>query len=82
MGDEEMIATWIEQDPLRRPVADARLREHGIAVWAIVADPKSGRDPEQIAKDYEIKLEAVCAAIAYYDRHRAEIDARVARNAA
>ena len=35
----------------------------------------------QVAKDYELPVDAVRAAVAYYERNREAIDARLAQNA-
>ncbi len=62
---------------------DARLREYGVPVWAIVGHWKAvGKSVTTASGDYELPEAAVEAALAYYDRHRNEIDARIADNVA
>ena len=39
-------------------------------------------DAAQVAEEYEVSPEEVRAALAYYKRNKAAIDARLARNAA
>ena len=74
---------WIEQDPDKRPIADARLKDSVVAVWAIVAHFRAvGGDVDQVAADYKLPREAVEAALAYFARHKRRIEARVAMNAA
>ena len=41
-----------------------------------------GKDVEVVARDYELPREAVEAALAYYEVHKAAIDARIASNVA
>ena len=79
--EAELIRRHIIPDPSGFEVADARLREFGTPVWALVAylDVAQG-DPERVAHDYALPREAVEAALAYYRQHRAAIDARVLLN--
>ena len=81
--DACLIEQYIESSPSRPGVEEARLREYGVPVWALIGHYQAvGRDPRQVAADYELPLAAVEAALAYYRRHRAAIDARIAANAA
>jgi uncharacterized protein (DUF433 family) len=50
-----------------------RIAVHDIAVWH-----NQGESPEQIARDFQLTLAQVHAALAYYYDHQAEIDAEVA----
>jgi len=80
---DDLITRYIEPDPHRPGPADARLIGYGVAVWALVAYlPAVSSDIEQVAHDYALPREAVEAALAYYQRHKAAIDARIAVNAA
>jgi hypothetical protein len=84
-ADEDLlIAHYIEDDPYRPGPADARLKEYGTAIWALISymDRALGGDVEQTAADYEVPVAAVEAARAYYNRHRELVDARIALNAA
>jgi uncharacterized protein (DUF433 family) len=82
MRDEELIARQIDPDTRGRGPAEARLLEYGTSVWALMAylDAVKG-DQAAVAADYEIPLGAVGAAIAFYGRHRREIDAKLMANA-
>jgi len=82
--DDALIAQFMEENPQRPGPADARLKESGAAVWAIVEylHAAVGGDLEQAARDYEIPIEAARAVLAYYGRNRSIIDARIAVNAA
>ena len=79
----------IENDLIGRHIdasegaAEARLLL-GPSVWALIAYFKGGakRNPDVLAGAYGIPLEAVEAALAYYHRHKAAIDGRIAVNVA
>ncbi|HZR98768.1 MAG TPA: hypothetical protein VFE37_08685 [Chloroflexota bacterium] len=78
-----LIEQYIEPNPDRPGVGDARLREYGVPVWALVGyGEATGRDAVATARAYRLPLEAVEAALAYRDRYPAEIAARIADNAA
>lgn len=80
---QELITRWIEPHPWKQGVEEARLRESKISVWALIGYlPMVGGDEARVAEDYLIPTEAVEAAVAYYRQHQAEIDARLASNAA
>ena len=81
--DEELIAQHIDANPQGRGPAEARLAEYGTPVWALIAylDAVKG-DRAAVAADYEVPEEAVAAAIAFYERHKPQIDARLLVNAA
>jgi uncharacterized protein (DUF433 family) len=82
-NDDDLIKRYIEPDPHRSGPAYARLKESGVHVWALVGHwQATGRETEPVAQDYELPREAVQAALAYYRRHTAAIDAHLAANAA
>ena len=83
-GADSLIARYIEENPHKPGPADARLKDAGTAVWALVShlDRAVGGDVAQVALDYQVPVEAVQTARAYYKRHRKLIDARIALNAA
>ena len=83
MNEQELIARHIEPDSCRSAPHEARLVEHGVSVWAIIAylGVVNG-DVKQVAEDYDVPVEAVQAALAYYQRYKDLIDARIAINAA
>jgi uncharacterized protein (DUF433 family) len=82
----DALAALVELDP-EQPVADqARLVDSGVAVWAIVnhvgnlaGEEIAGNvDAMTIARtayDYDIPAVDVVAALDFYQRHRAEVDA-------
>lgn len=79
--EEQLIERYIELNPHKAWLAEARLKDYGIAVWALVGYlPAVGNDLAQVAADHEIPREAVEAALAFYRRHQALIDARLAAN--
>jgi uncharacterized protein (DUF433 family) len=79
---EALIAEFIELDPYRRSLAEARLRGYAVPVWTLVAYWRAADgDVARVAEDYEIPERAVEAALAYYNRHAVLIDDRIASNA-
>ena len=80
--EEDIISKWIERDPYHPGKGDARLKEYGVHVWALVGHlPKGDCDIAEVAQAYDIPLEAAEAAFAYYRRHKAFIDDRLEANA-
>ncbi|MBI2938803.1 MAG: DUF433 domain-containing protein [Chloroflexi bacterium] len=85
MNEQQLIEQYIDLDTARYPGgrADARLRGYGVPVWALIGQLRAiGGDIDQLAKDYELPREAVEAALAYYRRNKAYIDARLLLNSA
>jgi uncharacterized protein (DUF433 family) len=81
MTDDELIERYIDWKRYDR--ADARLRGRGTHVWAIVGQLRVARgDVTEVAKDYEVPAEAIQAALAYYQRNKEYIDARLLLNSA
>jgi uncharacterized protein (DUF433 family) len=78
MDEQALIDRYIAVDPYDHGPQDARLKDSGTPVWALIGylEGASG-DVARVAADYEIPLEAVQAAVAYYHRHRAPIDAKL-----
>ena len=73
---------YIETNPHHPGPADVRLVESCVPVWAIIGHYQAtGRDARYVADSYEVPLEAVQAALAYYQQHQAVIEARLAANA-
>ena len=85
MDEQELIERYIDLDTDRYPGgrADARLREYGVPVWALIGQLRAlNGDMDQLARDYELPREAVEAAFAYYRRNKEYIDARLLLNSA
>ena len=85
MNEQELIERYIDLDTDRYPGgrADARLREYGVPVWALIGQLRVlDGDVDQLARDYELPREAVDAALAYYRRNKEYIDARLLLNSA
>ena len=72
---DQLIARHIAADPLGRPDR-ARIAGSGVEVWALIAYLRAF-DLAQTAADYDLPREVVEAALAYYERHRQVIDARL-----
>jgi uncharacterized protein (DUF433 family) len=80
--DDTLITEYIELNPDKPGLDQARIKEYGVAVWALVAYyHAAGGDLERVATDYEIPPVYVEAALAYYTRHKTLLDARIAINA-
>lgn len=73
--DEALIEQFIDADADDRGPAYARLAEYGTHVWAIIGYWKAVKDEAQVAKDYDVPIEYVRAAQAYYRRYKRYIDA-------
>jgi uncharacterized protein (DUF433 family) len=57
-----------------------RLKGHRIGIEHVVELHRAGQSPEQIRRSFPtLSCEEIDAAIAYYLRHRAEVDAYLAR---
>jgi uncharacterized protein (DUF433 family) len=81
LTDDELIERYIELNP-RRPGRDrAQIRGAGVEVWALVAwyRDSASKNVEEIATAYDIPVDAVRAALAYYAREKNLIDAWLER---
>ncbi len=78
---EKILSDYIRFDPTEPGVDQVRVVPADVPVWVIVAQLE-GADGNvaQVAEDYELPREAVEAAIIFYRRNRAAIDARRAEN--
>jgi uncharacterized protein (DUF433 family) len=78
----DLVERYVEANPHKPGAAEARLREYGVSVWALV-EYWYGVDFDKatVARDFDIPAEAVDAALAYYKAHKALIDARLTLNA-
>lgn len=80
-SDDELIQQFIEKDPYHSGPADVRVRDHHIHVWAIVGDLQNyDFNVDEVARSYDIPVDYVRAALAYYRRHPEVIDGRLAAN--
>ena len=77
------IERYVEPNPHQPGEAEARLRDYGVSVWALI-EYWYGVDFDKAAvgRDYDLPAEAVDAALASHKTHKALIDARIALNAA
>jgi uncharacterized protein (DUF433 family) len=81
MGHDDLIARYIEENPAKPGLADARLIGYAVPVWALIGYlPAVGHRADKVAEDYDLPVEAVEAALAYYRQHQDVIDARIAAN--
>ena len=76
---EDLIARFIPSEEGQKPADEVRLDPYGVSVWAIVAHLGGiDGDVARAAREYDLPIEAVCAALAFYAQHREAIDARIA----
>jgi hypothetical protein len=75
---EELIARYVQEDPNGR----GRHRAYVVVgdrtwtpIWVLAGYLRHGSSAAQAAAAYDLPEEAVLAAFAYYDRHRALFDA-------
>ena len=81
LTDEELIERHIDASPGIGGPAEARLRRSWVPVWAVIGQiPVAGNNAEALGDAYEIPVEEAEAALAYYRRHHAVIDARLDAN--
>jgi len=81
IDEKALIARHIEPNHHRPGLDEARLREHGVSVWALIGYWMGyNGDVDHVVRDFMVPREAVEAAIAYYRRHKGLIDARIAAN--
>src|SRR5262249_21044974 len=70
MDDDTLIDRYIEPNPHKPGAENARLKNEGIAVWALIAALGGAEgDISRVVKDYGVPPEAVQAALAYYQAH-------------
>lgn len=76
---DALFARYIQQDPHHHGRHEAWVEADGagVQVWVIVACLHGGYDLAQAADDYSLPQEAVTASIAYDERHRDLIDAKL-----
>ncbi|MGH2535124.1 MAG: DUF433 domain-containing protein [Thermomicrobiales bacterium] len=81
--EERFIARYVETATSYPTAEVARLRESGVSVTTVIQQLRdAGRDIADVAESYRLSQEAIRAAIAYYERHKAVIDARIMLNMA
>lgn len=79
--DDLLIERYIEADPFNLGPSEAQIVDHGVSVWALMTHHQgTGNDLARTAAAYGLEPEAVKAAIRYYCRHQALIDARILLN--
>ena len=85
LDEQRLIEQHVDLDTDRYPGgrADARLRESGVSVWAIVAflDVYEG-NLDKVIEHFELSREEIEAALAYYRRNKRYVDARIILNEA
>jgi len=83
MTDDELIARWIEPNPDKAGLDEARIVGRGVEVWALVGYVEAYRgDLARVARAFALPVAAVEAALAYYRVNKCAIDNRIAANVA
>lgn len=83
LGGDPLVLKHIELDPDWDSEDDARIKGHGMHVWALIGEYKgAGGDIAEVAAAYRVPVEIVEAALAYYRLHKDAIDCRLAANRA
>jgi uncharacterized protein (DUF433 family) len=81
--DDELIARYVETGPTQPAPDVARVIKTGASVTPLINWLRSvDWDIDKTAPAYALSVEAVEAAVAYYERHRDVIDARITLNTA
>ena len=80
-GVNELIHRWISSDRQHSDPDDVRIVDYGVSVWAVIGYlPAVHGKVDRAAHDFGIPVDAVVAAVAYYDQNRDVIDERIAAN--
>jgi uncharacterized protein (DUF433 family) len=80
-GEPKRGARWIKPNPYKSGPADAWVLPRHVSVWAVIRQLQlDSWQAELVAEGFELPLKAVEAAIRYYRRHKASVDARIERN--
>lgn len=85
VDEHQLIERYVDLEWERYPNgrADARLRDSGVPIWALIAHlGATGNDANQLARDYHLPHSAVEAALAFYRQNKEYIDARILLNSA
>lgn len=81
--DDLLISRHVVLPDNSRDPTDARVMPAGYSVWILIdALNAAGGKLDAAAEEYAIDVEVMRAAVAYYSRHRAVIDAKIIVNAA
>lgn len=75
----DLIARYVGRNPNKPGIYNAILIPYGVSVWIIVSrfETVNNGDIDLAAADYNIPREAVEAALAYYEQHKAAIDEKI-----
>ena len=82
--EDRLITQYIELNPYHPGPDEAWIVGHGVPVWAIIGAIHAADTAESIvrqtAQEYQLPVDAVRAAMAYYQRHLDVINARIVAN--
>jgi uncharacterized protein (DUF433 family) len=81
--EQQLILRWITPNPHKPGPADAWVLPGHVSVWAVIRQLElEGGDPASVTEVYELPVEAIEAARAYYLQHKRAVDARIQQNRA
>ncbi len=74
LRDEELIARYIAPHPTKPGADQVIIADDGVSVWALIGYLRgTDQNAQRVAADYDLPLEAVEAAVAYYQQYKALI---------
>jgi len=83
-SEDELIAQYIEPNPYQSGHGDAWIVGYGVPVWAIIGAMHAAGTTDAIVKqtaaEYQLPIDAVRAAVAFYHRQIDVINARILAN--
>jgi uncharacterized protein (DUF433 family) len=76
----ETAAFWIQERPRRPGPAEAWILPYGVPIWILIAHLRmEDWNKELVAEAHRIPLDAVRAAVDYYQRYTDAIDQQIAQ---
>lgn len=80
-GIDDLILQYVQRDPNRRGIGNVVVRDYWISMWALIPPISvSGGDFPSVADAYQIPVEYVRAALAFYARFPEAIIVRLDGN--
>ena len=79
MSSQDLVERWIVPDTVRSGPEEARVKGYGVHVWVILDLLKKYQVGKQsAARAYDLPLEAIDAALLYYETYKRDFDAKLA----
>lgn len=77
LQEQRLIDRWIEAHNQKPGYAESVVVDNGTSVWVVIHDWLSDGDLARVRDNWSLTQEALDAVIAYYQRHKQVIDARI-----